>query len=399
MSNKQYAFISFWMYLFIISVVGSFCFSQDMSSKHFIEMPADLPGIEKNMRKWDAPVLADLDQDGFVDLVLNDHGYSVMICWNNKGHFAKPYELIMGDMHGIAVGDFDFDDNQEIVIARGGGAGSNARNAKIFKVDRQRNIYVMKLNHPLERMRGRTVKFVEADNDGDLDLLNFAFPSAEKKGKTENYIYENQGNGIFRIASFLPPSKRNGQKTLITDFNNDGIFDLLIYGHKRVKAFQGKGDLTFQEVTDKIFPFNIMDVTGIIEFDFDNDGDFDLFFTRGSEFEIGETFYDKTTKRFGFFSKRGRFQPKDLIIGDVLNIENFHTQWPHKNIYLGESAYIYEFPGETHSGKNLRIVNSDALGFPDKIEKKGTFIGFVGNQAWRIITDTWGPITMVIHGV
>ena len=34
-------------------------------------------------------------------------------------------------------------------------------------------------------------------------------------------------------------------------------------------------------------------------------------------------------------------------------------------VRLGESGYEYEFPGETHSGKDIRLVNSDCLDVTD----------------------------------
>ena len=371
-------------------------------SQIFIEVQKDFPKTDKNLRKWDAPVVADLDQDGYLDLLLNEHGFSVSIMWNNKGKFAKPYDIIMGDMHGISVGDYDLDGNLEIIISRGGGSGSNARNSKMFRVNREREFTALPdFEIPLELMRGRTVKFVDGDNDGDLDLLNFAFPDRERKGKSENYIYENDGKGQMILADTLSPSKGDGQKTLLTDFNGDGIFDILLYGQGKVKVFQGKGDLTYQEATKDVLPFEIEEVTSIVELDYDNDGDFDLFFTRGKDFQKGEIFFDPITKNWGFYTKRGRSQFEDLETGDVFQIKNLQSQWPYNDAYyIGESAYEYEFPAETHSGKNIRLVNSNALGFPDHTkEEGGIHIGYVGNQKWRLVVDTWSPSTGVIQGV
>ena len=388
--------------ILFIACIGVFLAFQNKSepSLSFEEAIDDFPGEEKNLRKWDAPVIADLDQDGYLDLLLNDHGFAVRVCWNNKGRFAKPYDLVMGDLHGISVGDFDLDGSLEIIISRGGGSGSNARNSMIFRVTKERIFTRLPDFHvPLALMRGRTVKFLDADNDGDLDLLNFAFPVKEKKGKSENYIYKNDGNGQLVPSSTLPPSKSDGQKTVITDFNGDLIFDLLLYGYGKVKAFQGNGDLTYKEVTNVVLPYDIEEVTGIVELDYDNDGDFDLFFTRGRGFEKGETFFDPETKIWGYFTKRGPFQFEDLEIGDVMKIENFQSQWPHKSVYLGETGYEYEFPGETHSGRDIRLVNSDALGFPDQANEKGAYIGYVGNRKWRFAGDLWAPATGIIHGV
>ena len=367
----------------------------------FVKAKKDFPREETNLRKWDAPTIADLDQDGYPDLILNEHGLGIRICWNNKGKFAKPYDLIMGDLHGVSVGDYDRDGNLELILSRGGGSGSNARNSKIYRVDRERNFTeVPDFKVPLELMRGRTVKFYDGDNDGDLDLVNFAFPDKEKEGASENYLYKNDGNGELILNGTLPASDQNGQKVLLTDFDGDNVLDLLLYGDKKVKAFKGKGDLTYKEVTGKIFPKDIEGVSSIVEIDYDNDGDFDLFFTRGEEFEIGETFFDKDTKTFGFFTKRGKFKFEDLETGDILNMENFQSQWPDNDaFYIGETGYDYEFPGETHSGKDIRLVNSDALGFPDKMFERGWHIGYIGNRKWRIAGSLWAPATGVVRGV
>ena len=372
------------------------------SKDSFVEVSKDFPIKEKNLRKWDAPVVADLDQDGYPDLLINDHGYGVQVCWNNKGKFENPFDIAIGDIHGVSIGDIDKDGILEIVMSRGGGSGSNARNSKIFKVNKKREFTeVPDFDVPLEMMRGRTVKLVDLDNDGDLDLLNLAFPDGDKKGESENYVYENTGKGELVLNSKLPAIKVDGQKTLVTDFNGDKIFDVILYGNGNVKAYQGKGDLTFEEVTDKIFPFKINDITSINEIDFDNDGDFDLLFTRSKEFEIGETFYDKETKVLGFFTKRGKFKFEDLEVGDVLNLENFQSQWPNADTYfIGESGYDYKFPGETHSGKNIKLVNSNALGFPDNYsDKSGFYIGYVGNDKWRIAGSLNAPSTGIVRGV
>ncbi|MDW5288042.1 VCBS repeat-containing protein [Formosa sp. PL04] len=387
------------MLITVASVIG-----QTNQTTKFTEVYNDFPRQEKNLRKWDAPVVADLDQDGFLDLLINDHGYAVQVCWNNNGKFAKPHDIIMGDLHGISVGDFDKDGNLEVVMSRGGGSGGNARNSKMYRVTKDREFVPLPdFKTPLALMRGRTVKFVDVNNDGDLDLLNFAFPDETKKGQSENYVYENNGNGELVLNSMLPLSKVNGQKVLVTDFNDDNISDIIMYGYGNVIVYQGGEGFTFEDVTKKVLPAEIDEVTSVVELDFDNDGDFDLFFTRGLEFEKGETYFDQDTNTFGFFTKRGEFQFEDLEVGDVLNMENFQSQWPNNDTYyIGESSYDYEFPAETHSGKDIKLVVSDALGFPDHAnykEKKGWYIGYVGNNKWRIAGFLFAPSTGIVHGV
>lgn len=237
-----------------ILLIGAWSFAnikaqptQNTPTPTFTEASKEFPKFGKNLRKWDAPVIADLDQDGWQDMILNNHGLGISISWNNKGQFAKPFDLIMGDLHGVSVGDFDQDGLLEIIISRGGGSGSNARNSKMYRVDKNRNFTALPDFHePLAMMRGRTVKFFDGNNDGYLDLLNFAFPDKDRKGASENYIYKNDGQGQLILHDTLPPIHKDGQKTLITDFNNDGITDILLYGQGNVQAYQGNGDLTFK---------------------------------------------------------------------------------------------------------------------------------------------------------
>ncbi len=365
-----------------------------------IEKRAHLSMPRKNLRKWDSPVVVDLDQDGYQDLILNDHGLGVQICWNNKGRYAKPYDLLMGDVHGVAVADIDDDGRLDLLLSRGGGSGGNARNTKLYEVDTDRTIEALPdFEEPLATMRGRTVIYYDGDNDGDADLINFAFPSREKKGKSENYIYRNTGSTLI-LQDTLPAIRGDGQKTLPTDYDGDGIIDLLVYGHGHVKCYRGNGDLSYKDMTDSVLPDKISDVTTIHEVDYDNDGDFDLYMTRGRHFEIGETFYDADRRLMGFHTSRGAFDFSHILTGDILQITNYHTQWPHINeLYIGETGYDYEHEGELHSGKDLRLVNSNALGFPDRMKDMGIHIGYIGNQEWRIAGRTRSSLTGVTHDV
>lgn len=394
---------SLFVVILLTLVLGFFTPFELVAQTTFTEQFKAFPRQEKNLRKWDAPVVADLDQDGFLDLLINDHGLGVQVQWNDGKGFSKPYDIIMGDLHGVAIGDIDNDNSIEVIMSRGGGSGSNARNAVIFRVTKKREfIALADFDEPLAFMRGRTVAFVDGDNDGDLDLLNFAFPDASKKGASENYIYENIDGQLF-LHGTLPASKRNGQKLHLTDINGDGIYDIILFGNGAIKAYQGNGDLTYREVSANVFPYPIKNVSGISELDYDNDGDIDLYLTRGNEFEKGQSFFNLETKTLGFYTTRGTFQLDDLEAGEVLNLENFQSQWPNNDTYyIGESSYIYTFPGETHSGKNIRLVNSNALGFPTHTnfkDKTGWYIGYVGNNKWRIAGYLWAPSTGIVHGI
>ncbi|WP_077402052.1 FG-GAP repeat domain-containing protein [Microbulbifer agarilyticus] len=367
---------------------------------HFSPVSTGFFKQQKNLRKWGAPTVADLDQDGWPDVLLNEHGFGVRVIWNNAGTYSDAQDLLMGDSHGTSVADFDRDGLLEVIVARGGGSGKNARNSIIYRVGKDRTFTrIEDFPEPLLKMRGRTVQFADLDHDGTADLLNFAFPSLGTRGDSENYLYRNAGDGTLALAGRLQAKVRgDGQRTLITDIDQDGRQDLLLYGHGPISLHRGNGDFQFSEVTAQRLPEAYTHVTSALELDFDNDGDFDIVLSRAHGFESGDTFYDAETQVFGFYARRGGFA-FDLESGDLLQLVNYQSPWPHKQLYLGESAYKLPLPGETHSGKTLNLVNSDSLGWPDMRERQGLHAGYIGNRTWRIGGDIWSPTSGVVKGI
>lgn len=349
----------------------------------------------RNMRKWDAPVFADLDQDGWVDILLNNHGYGVQVAWNNQGKVSDPWDIVMGDIHGVTVGDVDGDGLLEVLLSRGGGSGSNARNAKIFKFYKDRKYSeVHDLSDSLRPMRGRTLVLLDGDNDGDLDLINFAFPSKGNKN-SENYIYENNPALGFSGNRTLARSYADGQKTFVTDVNNDNDPDILMYGHKNIRAFLGSGVLDYS-LSDEVFDVAINDVTGISYLDYDGDGDWDVYLSRGKSFDNGQTFCSEDGSVWAAFGWRGKFDFGYVSSGETLKILNYQSPWPNKRLFIGESSYEYKFEGETYSGNDIKLISSDSLGWPDSFPEKGLYVGYVGNDQWRLAGSSWSPLTVAV---
>ena len=369
------------------------------TSPLFTEQHQDIQFESKYRRKWDNAVIADLDQDGYADLLLTDHGYTVKLFWNNQGVYEQGIDLIVGDMHGIGVDDFDHDGRLDVLISRGGGSGTNARNAKLFHFENRTIIEGQDFIPPLPKIRGRTSKFFDSNNDGYSDLLLMGFPSMGIGKQTENFIFKNDGKANFVHQTDLKQTYRDGQKVLITDFNNDYINDLLIYGNAHVIALQGKGDFQYIDVTQKLLGGKITDVTGIAEIDFDNDGDFDLYFTRAIDFNAGDTFYDAGSQTLAFYTKRGPFKLDDFQMGETFELSNYQSPYPDQAVYIAEGAYQYKFKGERHSGQHIELESSIALGWPDKPNKSGLYIGYIGNDKWRVAGNTFPPTSGVINGV
>ena len=90
---------------------------------------------DRSRRKFGNPVIADLDQDGYLDILLTEHARRVEVYWNNAGAFEQGGFFITGDTHGLAVGDFDRDGLIEVVTKRGGGGGNNPSQPEYYKIN------------------------------------------------------------------------------------------------------------------------------------------------------------------------------------------------------------------------------------------------------------------------
>lgn len=366
--------------------------------------PAEDDPFEKvQRRRWHNPVIADLDQDGRRDVITTDHGWASKVFWNQgNGHFANGVDIIVGDVHGIGVADFDGDGLIEAAVTRGGGSGTNSRNAKLFRFGHDRKITELTERNPaLIKMRGRTAKWVDADQDGDLDLMLFGYVQRPQTKAGQNFVYENHGDGRLLLHSNLPKTLNDGEKTLVTDWNADGDPDFVRYGKTPLSFLQGEEGLAWTDVTQKIFGWAPRDVTSVVELDYDNDGDMDLFLARGSMPGRAETWYDPNTKRLGFHISRKAFQFPDLELGANLQISAYQAQYPDHEVWVGESEYKLqrERDADWHQTRNVYLNSSLALGAPDQTTQRGLHIGYVGNGTWRLAIDSFPPVTGVIEDV
>ena len=117
------------------------------------------------------------------------------------------------------------------------------------------------------------VKWVDLDNDKDLDLLYNGFIDLGAN-QFETFVYENvDGNFVQRSTAL--PSIRNGA-AVTGDFDNDGDYDVFITGLGQFgnvsELYQNNGDFTF--VLKQSFPKLIN--SNAAWFDMENDGDLDL---------------------------------------------------------------------------------------------------------------------------
>lgn len=365
----------------------------------FSEKSEIIPLEDRNRRKFDNAVIADLDQDGFLDLLLTEHSRRVELYWNNNGVFELGEPFIFGDTHGIAVSDFDFDERVDIIVQPGGGDGKNPRKPRYYHVNKDRTIDKGGEFKHFEKGRGRAAKFVDIKKDGKLDLITSAFPTLKALDKG-NILYTNDDELTFKFNTNIANADRMGMRTTLLDYNNDGITDILFHGGRKLVIVKGLID-GFKEVTKEVLGnlSNTDLVNSVSQIDYDNDGDFDLFLTRSKHPFDAESDYDAVNKRFYFFARRTKFDYTNIKVEGDLKIENLQMAFPNFDVFLGAKKKLWKRTKDNHGHQDLTVTREEAKGYPKNTKKKALYIGYLGDGLWRIGGHTNSPTSAVLHNV
>jgi enediyne biosynthesis protein E4 len=186
----------------------------------------------------------------------------------------------------IAVADVNEDGNEDVFI---GGAKGQA--GKIY-LNKGNESFVQSPQKDLEKdmlYEDTAASFFDADQDGDIDLL--VGSGGNDKSDQSNYknrLYLNNGKGVFtKSPSTIPKTTNNVSVIAPYDFDNDGDIDVFI-GSRSVPGIYGivpkhlflenDGKGNFTNITDKkAFKLNEVGmITDAVWEDIDNDGKKDL---------------------------------------------------------------------------------------------------------------------------
>ena len=281
--------------------------------------------------------VADYDNDGYPDIYVTNYGPNVLYHNNGDGTFTDVTNRAgVGDKRwstGSAWGDYDKDGDLDLyvsnyldfetlykrkdkslqpIIWRGikvmagprglkGAADVLYRNngdGTFTDVTRQAGVV------DYQKGYGFSVVFGDYDNDGDLDLYI-------ANDSTPNYLYQNNGDGTFTEVALIAGVAYNedgreqaGMGVAYGDYDNDGYMDIFVtnFSDDTNTLYHNEGNGFFTDVTfqahlgEESLPYVCW---GSSFFDYDNDGDLDLFVPTGhvypqvDRFNIGQTYAEK----------------------------------------------------------------------------------------------------------
>jgi len=262
-------------------------FFEDVSQQRGIQSLEENHRREPLGSKYNGATIADLDGDGWYDIVLSNHGNNAEWYWSRAGESfeSEDPKLRFFDVHGTAAGDVDNDGRMEVIVAIGGASGSKPSTPVLYTHEAKRKIRrTHGEGYGLDEMvmRGRSVSFVDIDNDGDLDLI---YTNKHREGKLKaHFVYENTGKGKFVLRKHTGIESADGYTIVLFDINEDGHTDILFFNSfGPAELYLGTGDFYFTRDHDTL-PMDLLEYAHCIAvMDYDNDGDLDLLILRGSE--------------------------------------------------------------------------------------------------------------------
>jgi len=238
------------------------------------------------------------------------------------------------------------------------------------------------------------------DADGDIDIIFI------NQGGFGHEYYENDGNGNFSVAGFLPAT--NGGAIAVGDVNNDNFPDVILGNLQQVNfCMINNGDGSFTNETNARLPGTVKSTDHVILEDIDDDGDLDLFFANrdGNQILINDgtgVFEDQSLQRlpqgvemdtrkacFGDVNSDGK---PDLFLA---NVQFNSNKDPQNRIYINESNGF--FTDQTTSLLPPMLNQTTNAAFHD-IDQNGTLdliiTNVLENPLQALLNDGAGRFTI-----
>jgi hypothetical protein len=262
--------------------------------------------------------VGDYDKDGWQDIYVTSYGRNILYHNNHNGTFTD-----VTDKAGMAAPgwstsavwfDYDNDGKLDLFVSsfvlynKGTSCGNNRRGQKYYCIPRIFKPQPSHLFHNngdgtftdvskesgISNSPGKSFGVVATDvnNDGLMDLFvaNDTMP---------NFLFINKGNGKFEEVGLLAGvaygaegSPRSGMGVDAADYNGDGWQDLFVANidQELFSLYNNQHDLTFIDEPGEIgIATRQLSGWGLKFFDYDDDGDPDLFLANGHPDDMVET--------------------------------------------------------------------------------------------------------------
>jgi Tfp pilus assembly protein PilF len=245
--------------------------------------PTFTPGpsaLEALLARGGAVALADLDGDGALDLI-DGGGAWLRVFRNDHGRFVDVTAAWLGSVPlppatGVVAGDYDNDGRTDLLVLRTTGVTLYRQTAQTVFENVTGSAGLGTVEH---RPAGKTAAFVDADHDGDLDIVLTV--GGERPA---TLLLRNNGDGTFTdiTAQAGIAVSRPLTSVVPTDFDDRRDVDLLMAGAGGPLLFRNMRDGTFKDVATDAGLTVPADTSAVAVGDLNKDGYPDFFFGNAS---------------------------------------------------------------------------------------------------------------------
>lgn len=248
--------------LFICTFVLTNAFQDSTRKKENLLDMFKVSELKDASQTMDA-VAGDIDNDGDLDIVTANmyakegSGFTKILFNDGKGNFTHSKQKLLQKTHGVALGDFDGDNDLDLVIT----CNSSYQQATRILINNGSGFFEDS-GQKLGTQSGLFIQVSDIDCDGDLDLYCDYYNS-------DNLILLNDGNAKFSLYDKEFTAKDYTSK--LVDLNNDNKPDWLIkIPQKGFFIEMNKGEMKFE----KTFEINDDETKwgGMTVCDINNDG-------------------------------------------------------------------------------------------------------------------------------
>ena len=241
---------------------------------------------------------ADPDEDGDLDLFLTHWGLAQFtyghywrnvpgpVFWYSNRDTASGFYVFGEDLQIYTFtpnwSDIDNDGDLDLLLA------SDEANSEIWRNDGNARFTNITDRNVITDTNGMGAAVGDYDNDGDMDWFVTSImdvpPQTVRNG---NRLYRNEGSGVFSDATDIGGVRSGGFAwgASFQDFDNDGYLDIFHvngwpvanYINDPARLFMSNGNGTFTEQSAAYGLVHTAMGRGIVCFDYDRDGDIDIF--------------------------------------------------------------------------------------------------------------------------
>lgn len=311
---------------------------------------------------WGSVHIADLNGDGRMDIFVNGQGSSVYVSklyfQQEDGSFVASNNTFMGTYFSAsAIFDANGDGLDDILIT---GFSTNYRPETKLYLNKDDGVFVEHEGSGIDGIYFSSISVADFEGDGDLDLLISGMDSTFAPSLK---LYLNDGAGNYTPSSFEFQGTVAGACALV-DYNNDGFLDVFAFGGT---ASEGNKTFFYENQNNEAFVLheeNSAVVPGLynaraVWFDYDNDGDKDLFVTGFDNGVTRAILFENTYDPDGYcpvtadygvepitFVKMADLENRtDARIGGSPGYENFTAM--EANVQIGQT-YTLHVQGNTN---------------------------------------------------